>query len=124
MDPITAAVVAAVAKLGDSAVKDAYQGLKDLIVRRFGADNRVTRAAQDLEERPDSDARTAVLTEEVAASDVLSEPEIVAAARFLLERAGGGPVQNTVTASGERSVAIGGDAKDSTIRTGDTRGRI
>jgi len=47
MDPISAAIVAAVAmgvtKVGGQAIVDAYNGLKDLLKRKLGADSKAVR---------------------------------------------------------------------------------
>jgi hypothetical protein len=90
MDPISAAIIAAVAAgLGQTtktAIADAYQALKGLLGRHFGGDSDVVKAVDTLEEKPDSKARQNMVEEEIAATDAASQPEIVAAAQELLER--------------------------------------
>ena len=93
MDPITAAILAAlgtgalssVSKLGQEAVLDAYDGLKKLIRRRFGDAGEVARAVDDLEAHPDSDARKAVVDETMRTANVAADPDIVSAANAVLE---------------------------------------
>ncbi len=93
MDPITASIVAAAGKLGETVVGDAYAGLKALIVRRFGQGSEVHRAVDAVEARPESSGRRQVLEEELAATPAARDPELLAALAALqsaLERAGGG----------------------------------
>ncbi|MGJ6962043.1 hypothetical protein ACSDR0_09025 [Streptosporangium sp. G11] len=93
MDPITAAIVAAVAaglssgvrNAGENLLSDSYQALKGLLKRKFGAESKVARAVDELEERPDSAPRKDVLAEEVEASGAGADAEVVAAARRLLD---------------------------------------
>lgn len=122
MDSITAAVVAALSGLGQTAVKDAYDALKGIIARKFGADSRVSRAVEGLEAQPESEGRKAVLQEEVSTAGVLDDEEVVAAARTLFEQAEAGGARVQIHASGERSVAVGGSLHGSTIVTGDQPG--
>ncbi len=69
MDPITLAVVAAVtagvAKVGEQAITDAYAALKELLKRKFGAESKVMKAAEEVEANPQSKSRPATLSEEV-----------------------------------------------------------
>ena len=88
VDPITAAVVSAVAKLAEPAVKDAYEGLKALIVRKLGAQSQVASAIQDLEKEPTSEGRRLVLREKVAASGVDKDDEVTGAAKAVIAAAG------------------------------------
>jgi hypothetical protein len=118
VDPITTAVLAALGSVGQSAVKDAYGALKTLIARKFGADSRLSQAVQDLESKPESGARRAVLEEEVASAGAETDAEILAAARGLLESAAATGAHLNAHASGERSVAIGGGMSGGTIVTG------
>jgi hypothetical protein len=95
VDPITfTAIVAAlsagvatgVGKVVESAVVDAYQGLKATLRRRFGDDSDVVEAVDKLEQKPDSEARKALLQEEVEAAGVDRDPEVRKAAQDLLDR--------------------------------------
>src|SRR5947209_5290623 len=62
MDPISAAIVAALAagalsgltETGKTAITDAYQELKDLLVKKFGARSQVVQTVDHLEARPES----------------------------------------------------------------------
>jgi hypothetical protein len=110
MDPITAAVVAAVAKLAEPAIRDGYEALKSLIGRKFGEESRLVAAVDALEAQPASSARRAVLEEEVAAAGAASDPEVLRTVEAVLELARAGSlgqqaVQQTV--EGDRNVFSG-----------------
>lgn len=89
MDPITTAIVAALpalaAGLVSSSVKDAYAGLKSLIVHRFGATSPVAKSVSDLEENPKSKGQAMLLSERVVAAKVETDPEIMKAVNALIE---------------------------------------
>src|SRR5689334_4062041 len=75
MDPTTAAIVAAVSagaiggltEVGKTALTDAYSKLKALLVKKFGKESEVVQAVEQVEAKPASDARKALLVEEVTA---------------------------------------------------------
>lgn len=110
MDPITTAIVAAVAKLAEPAIQSGYDALKSLIGRKFGAASRLAAAVGDLEAQPASAARQAVLQEEVATAGADRDPEILRTVEALLERVkatsdGQEVVQQTV--QGDRNIFSG-----------------
>jgi hypothetical protein len=143
MDPlsiiVTAVVSGAAAASKDvaaQAVRDAYNGLKGLIVRKIGDKADVEGAIEGVEKRPDSKNRKGVLQEELKITEVDQDAEVVKQAQALLElleehgeapaayRAtvyGSGAIAQGegATAAGERGVAIGGDAQGPII-TGDS----
>ena len=92
MDPVSAAIVAAVTaglvqgagEVSQKALVEAYQRLKDLLTHRFGNRSSVVQAVEGLEGRPDSAARREVLVEEVSRSGADEDGEIAAVARDLL----------------------------------------
>jgi len=95
MDPITftgivaalsAGVAAGIGKVGESALVYAYQGLKAALKRRFGDGSEVVEAVDKLEQKPDSEARKAVLLEEAEAAGVDEDPRIRKAAQQLLDQ--------------------------------------
>lgn len=94
MDPISLAIVAAVAAglakgagdVGQSVIVDGYRQLKSLLARRFGGHSQVVQAVDAVESRPESAARRGVLTEEIANSGADRDPEIVDLAQDLLDR--------------------------------------
>ena len=86
MDPITTAIVAALAKVGESAIGDAYRALKGVIKKKFGDQSDVAEAVEGLEKRPDSAGRKATLQEELEAAGALQDPEVLRAADALLAK--------------------------------------
>lgn len=92
MDPITTAIIAAAAagvassagEVSKQAVLDAYNGLKTLIQRKFGTDSDLAEAVEKVELKPDSQARQALLQEEVAAAQADEDPELQEAAQTVL----------------------------------------
>jgi hypothetical protein len=92
MEPITfTAIVAALSagvatgagKVVENALVDAYQGLKATLKRKFGDDSDVVEAVDKLEQKPDSEARKALLQEEFQAAGVDEDIEIRQAAQKL-----------------------------------------
>ena len=67
MDPITTAILAVLPSLASdvvkSSVKDAYEGLKAVIRRKWGDTAPISKAISALEEDPNSKAQAAVLEE-------------------------------------------------------------
>lgn len=95
MDPITttaivAALAAGVAKsattVGESVLVDAYQALKGLLQRKFGAGSQVVKAVENLEAAPASEGRQITLNEEVQAAGADEDPEVREAAQALIDR--------------------------------------
>ena len=111
MEPITTALVAALGKLAEPAVKDAYEGLKRLLAKKLGARHPAVDAVDQLEKKPDSNGRRETLGEELASSPAPTDPEILAAARALLEQVQrhGGTATQTVTqrVTGNRNIFSG-----------------
>jgi len=85
MEPITAAILAALGKLAEPAVKDAYNALKELLSRKFTS---VKSTVDLLEKEPRSAGLQAVLANEVQRSDAAHDEELLSLARQLLEKAG------------------------------------
>src|SRR5215472_2805140 len=92
MDTVTQAIISAVtyslANVGSQAVRDAYQGLRALIVRKFGGESRLIRAVDDVESDPESKAFRSVLEEQVAKVDAAQDADIREAASRLLSQVG------------------------------------
>ena len=86
MDPITTAIVAAIAAVSSSAIKDSYSALKALLKKKFGEKSDLVEAVNKLEAKPQSEARKATVQEEVEASKANNDPEIVQLAQGLLEK--------------------------------------
>ena len=86
MDPVTAIVSAIVAgataalkPTTEQAIKDAYQGLKSIIVNKWKNLN-----LSGIESTPDSKGQKLVIEEEIAKSDAGNDQQLIAAAQQLL----------------------------------------
>jgi hypothetical protein len=87
MDPITSAIVAALANsLSQDVCKDSYVALKDALKKKFGHQSDLVDAIDKLEKKPDSEARKATLQEEVETSKVNDDPEIGKLVQNLLDQ--------------------------------------
>jgi len=125
MDPITTAIVAALpavsSDLVKSTLKDAYDGLKAIIRRKWGEAGHLPKAVEDLEANPKSRGQVAILAEKVAETKAVEDTDVMQAlAKLVAElkeaRIGGeavadiavhiigGTVQGVV---GAREVSIG-----------------
>jgi hypothetical protein len=93
MDPITAAIVAALAAgvaksastVGESVLVDGYTALKALLKKKFGGESKLLKAVDDLEDKPDSEGRRLTLKEEVKEARVDDDLQIRQAAQALLD---------------------------------------
>lgn len=90
MDPITAAIMAVLPALaGDTvkaAVKDAYDGLKAVIRRKWGESAPISKAIAAIEEDPTSKAQAGVLAEKVEAVKATEDREVAQALQKLVEQ--------------------------------------
>jgi hypothetical protein len=90
MDPITSAILAVlptlVSDMVKSGVRDAYDGLKAVIRRKWGEAAPISKAISALEEDPSSKAQAAVLEEKLAALKATDDAEVAQALRRLLEQ--------------------------------------
>lgn len=83
MDPITVAFASALGKLGEQAIRDAYEALKAAIARKCGMDSKILRSVQDLEEDSASEASKLMIKEQVAKTGADKDADIVKAAQAL-----------------------------------------
>ncbi len=74
----------ALTEASKTAISDAYQGLKSLIVRKWGTKSDVVQAVNSLEAKPDSNGRKTTLQEELQVAYVDQDGEVLAAAKHLL----------------------------------------
>jgi hypothetical protein len=90
MDPITTAILAVLPALASdmvqSGVKDAYEGLKAVIRRKWGDAAPISKAIAAIEEDPKSKGQAAVLEEKVSAQKAGEDPEVAQALRALVEQ--------------------------------------
>ena len=92
MDPITAAIVAALSagvasgagEVGKKVIVDAYGALKAAIKSKYGAESDVAEAVSKLEEKPDSTGRRSVMQEEVTSADAAADSDLQELAQKLL----------------------------------------
>ena len=127
MDPITTAILAALAagavsgatKVGEQVVSDAYAKLKELLGKKFGAKSKVVKAVKDLEANPKSAARKEVVKEEVAAAKADQDKELLQAAQALIKsvKALPGGIQIIQTAIGDQNIQIAGDGNTVNVNT-------
>jgi hypothetical protein len=111
MDEIMAAILGAVANVGNQAVKDAYKALKRVLAKKFGRDHSVCKAIDSLEEKPQSTARQQVVREEVEAAKLDGDAEISAKAleiRGLLGRLALSPPSASHQQAGNDAIQIAG----------------
>jgi hypothetical protein len=120
MDPITIIVTAlalgAAAGLkptAERAIKDAYGGLKALVLRKYGKQGDTPKAVEAIETKPDSEPRKGVLKEELAAAGADRDQELVDKATELLklleDRSPGmtGGLVDQINAAGGKVVVVG-----------------
>ena len=147
MDPITAAILAAVAagatagltEVTKKAIGDAYEALKTKIAEKFGAESELVDAIERVEAKPDSVGRQTTLQEEVQAAKADQDPDLLALADALAKaiqtqtgksattmiatvKGGGAIAQGPgATAVGAGGVYIGGNASGNTINGKESR---
>jgi len=119
MDPITTAIVAAIAagaisgvtKVGEQVVVDAYGKLKELLTKKFGLESKVLQAVKELENHPKSPARKEVVKEEVVDAKADQDKELLQAAQALIKsvKALPGGTQIIQAAIGDGNIQIAGD---------------
>ena len=122
MDPITAAIVAALAagvlsgttEVGKNMLVDAYTLLKNKLKQRWGEQSRVVKSVAFLEETPDSEASKALVHEAVVATQADRDQDVLQAAQALLAQVRAQPggthyIQN-VTGNYNASAQGGGNA--------------
>ena len=90
MDPITAAIMAVLPALASdvvkAGVKDAYDGLKAVIRRKWGDTAPISKAIAAVEDDPKSKAQAAVLQEKVEAVNAKDDADVMKALQALLEQ--------------------------------------
>lgn len=114
LDLITTDVIGAVAKLSEPAIKDAYTGLKELLVRKFGPAAPVAAAVNSVEQNPESSARQAVLQEEIAEIKAGKDEELILEAKKVIQQVEGTPGGKEIIRQlikGNHNIVAGGDIK-------------
>jgi len=93
MDPVTAAIIAALSAGATSgatdaakkAIVDGYEGLKGLLKKKFGSNSKTADAVEKFQDTPDSPKRKESLAQELKAVNASTDPELLRAAESLLE---------------------------------------
>ena len=99
MDPVTTTLVAAFVVgassaargVGEQAIQDAYGALKELLSDSYSGAKSLAAALVGLEAKPESDARRAVLAEELEEVGALDDPALAEAAESVLAAAESDP---------------------------------
>lgn len=110
MDPITLAITAALGRLGQTVIADAYAALKAALQNKYGIDSDLSQAVEKLEQRPDSEARRGMLKEEVEIAKAGQDPDLLKAAEALLAKLKdlpGGQTDINQTVMGNRNIFSG-----------------
>ena len=122
MDPITAAIVAALAagaiagttEVGKNVLVEAYNALKARLKQKLGEQSRVVKSVEFLEESHDSEASKALVHEAVVAAKADQDPDLQQAAQAVLAQVraqpGGAHYIQNVTGDYNASAQGGGDA--------------
>lgn len=122
MDPITTAIVAALANLSKDAIKDGYVALKDALKKKFGETSDVVDAVDKLEKKPDSEARKATVQEEIETAKVNDDPDILKLVQDLLdkikEQPGGQEIINQTQINTVSGVNVGGNFEFKPVQEG------
>lgn len=133
MDPATLIVTAlatgaaAAAKdIGGDAIKSAFNGLKALIAKKFGAKANVESAIASVEQKPDSDNRKGVLKEELETAGVDKDEEVLKLVQSFLALLEKNGVQTGVSQSigTATATASGGGSAVGAIQVGGNAGPI
>jgi disulfide oxidoreductase YuzD len=89
MDPITTAIVATIPALASdllkSSIKDAYEGLKAVIKRKWGDASPIAESVDALEASPKSKDQASELAASVAKVNATADPEIMRALGVLVD---------------------------------------
>jgi len=117
MDPITMAIVGALADLSATVVKDAYEALKAALAEKCGVDSEVDKAVKKLEEKPGSPARKGVLQEEIKSAGVDQDKHLMDLAGALLEA-----IEHQQ--QGQSTLNINQKAGDNAVQIGEVKGNV
>lgn len=122
MDIITTAIVAALANLSKEAIKDGYNALKTALKKKFGSESELVDAVDKLEKKPDSEARKAIVQEEVEVAKVNDDPNLLELAQNLLdkikEQPGGQEIINQTQTNTVSGVKVGGNFEFKPVQEG------
>jgi hypothetical protein len=123
MDPITTAIVTAVGTgLVKDVITDSYNTLKAALKKKFGDKSDLVDAVEQLEKKPDSEARKATVQEEVETAKANDAPDVVKLAQDLLdkikEQPGGQEIINQTQTNTVSGVNVGGNFEFKPVQEG------
>lgn len=104
---LVAGATAALKDVAGTAVKDAYAGLKRLILDRYGEEGDVAEAVEQVEAKPASEGRQMVLQEELAETAAPRDDEVLRAAEALLAQVK--PDAAASVTAEDHAIAVGGN---------------
>lgn len=112
MDPITLAIVTALANLSQTAIQDAYTAFKAALQKKYGVKSELLESVDKLEQKPESKARQSVLQEEVADAKADQDSDLLKVANELLGKLKELPGANIeilqeITIRGDRNIVTG-----------------
>ena len=116
MEPIMTALIAgataSVKGITSQLITDTYTVIKNKISEKFGQTNQASKALEELEINPESEARKNVLAEELADLKVSEDAEIIELAKKLIqalqsETNGGQHIKNIQKVKGDHNVVVG-----------------
>ena len=125
METLIAAIIGALTKLSETVVRDAYEGLKTLLLNKCGSASSVAEALDDLEREPRSAGRRVLLREKLDNVHADQDDQLLNAAREVLEKLRSLPEghelvqQINQTVSGDRNIVAG--AGNITVNYGDRK---
>ena len=113
MDPITTAIIATLPALASdlvkSSVRDAYDGLKSVIRRKWGATSPIAKSIDAMETKHDSEHEATVLAQNVATANATADADVMKALAKLVDELKKAGISSEAGAN--ISTEIGGDAK-------------
>ena len=129
---MTGAIVAAagllspaLADVGKDAIGECYGTLKATLKKKFGDQSDLVDAVDQLEKKPDSEGRKAMLQEEFEIAKVNDDPELIRLAQDLLdkikEQPGGQQAINQTQTNTVSGVNVGGNFEFKPVQEGGSK---
>ncbi|MDI6792515.1 MAG: hypothetical protein QME81_06565 [bacterium] len=115
MTALALGAAAGLKSIAAQAVKDAYTGLKALILRKYSNQGNTAQAVEGLESKPDSNGRRETLKEELIAGKADQDQEVVDQATDLLQKLENGlpgvtgGLVGQINAAGGKVTVVGGN---------------
>ncbi len=139
LDPITISIINAIAagaltgsaEVASQAIVDGYSVLKTLIRNKYGEDNDISKAVDQLEKEPESEGRKLILSEKVAAVQADKDDDILKLAESLVSALANNSPNISITGNDnivgndnkvEKNTQTAGD--NSTLIVGSTENKI